>query len=156
VKRFEYRSFFRMTYLRHLSAALTIVCISLLSAGCGPSGPARGPASGKVTVGGKPLPHGSVIFESADGKTNIITPIGSDGTFNASTAEGPGLPIGDYRIGVSPVGVAATVDAPPLVGSAPTESKDPPIPEKYRKPATSPLKARIAPNANPPIALDIP
>lgn len=145
-----------MSLVRALSIAWIMACLAFFITGCGPGGAPRGSASGKVTVGGKPLTHGSVLFESADGKSNVIAPIGSDGSFTAATADGAGLPVGDYLIGVSPIGVAATVDAPPLVGSAPIESKDPPIPEKYLKPATSGFKAKISAGTNPPIQLDIP
>jgi len=123
---------------------------------CGPAGNPRGSASGKVTLGGKPVTRGSVVFEGADGKTNLLAPIGADGSFSAGTAEGAGLPVGDYAIGVSPIGIAATIDAPPLVGSAPTASNDPPIPEKYVKPSTSGWKVTIKQGTNPPIKLEMP
>lgn len=50
----------RATLLRVGPAALALLT---LAAGCGPSGPRRYPASGAVTIGGKPVQKGLITFD---------------------------------------------------------------------------------------------
>jgi hypothetical protein len=70
----------------------------LLSAGCGaPSGT----VSGKVTVGGKTVPGGTVSFIPPDGKNTQFADIAEDGSYSVKN-----LPLGKVSITVETKSVA--------------------------------------------------
>jgi hypothetical protein len=82
---------------RPVNCTIRILCLlSLVIAmvGCGPSGPATTTVSGKVTVGGEPLPGGSIQFVSTK-DSNLIGggQIKGDGTY-----EVPDAPVGECKV----------------------------------------------------------
>lgn len=77
--------------------ALLLVTVCLLSCGCG-SKPDMVPASGTVTVEGKPLPAGRILFEPV-GASAAVSAVGDiqDGAFELFTYEdGDGVQPGTY------------------------------------------------------------
>jgi hypothetical protein len=72
-------------------------------AGCG--GPAERlvPVSGKVTVNGRPLPGGKVVFhpDAGKGNTSRQVPRGTldaQGVYRLSTGDRAGAPLGWYKV----------------------------------------------------------
>jgi len=62
--------------------------------GCGAP---KGTISGIVSFKGKPIPAGTVIFASEDGKTLVNAQIGSDGSYKIEKC-----PVGNVKIAVQP------------------------------------------------------
>jgi hypothetical protein len=124
-----------------MSPLLAIAWLSLVG-GCGGTGPALAPVTGKVTVAGAPLTSGTVNFESVDRGFAAPGVLQSDGTYKVRSQHGDGLPIGRYRVSITP-----PPGNDPLGGKkAPPSS---PIPEKYRSFTTSGLDADVRPGAGP-------
>ena len=76
---------------------LLLVGVLLMSCGCG-SKPALVPASGTVTLEGKPLPAGRILFEPV-GSDDLVSAVGDiqDGAFELFThEEGDGVQPGTY------------------------------------------------------------
>jgi hypothetical protein len=101
------------------------------------------PASGSVTAAGKPLPFGIVTFtpDAAKGNKARFSPIGNldaNGKFELKTNGQPGAPLGSYRVTIA-------TDVP---GVTPP-GKSVPIAQKYRDPATTPLKAEVVEKSEP-------
>lgn len=142
----------RKMHIRPMSLAIlaaTCASASLLS-GC--SGPETGTLAGKVTVGGKPLTQGSVLFENAETGVSVNAPLGPDGAYTVKTHDRSGLAPGTYKVAVTPStfggGEAPLVEAPSKQAPAASE-----IPAKYRGTASSGLSVTVKAGANP--AFDI-
>ena len=123
-----------------------VLGLLVLSAGCGPNYKARATVKGKVTLDGKNLTTGTVMFYGKDNLTGSA-PIGTDGRYVMNDA-----PLGDVQVTVSvskvpPMGLGHLKDAPkgPVMPgeSAPTAGKIPSqivfIPDKYAKVESSGL-----------------
>lgn len=87
----------RRKLVRNLAVAISCVACSVV--GCD-SGPALVPVTGSVTVAGKPLAGGRILFEpiSAGGSTHsAFGDVAEDGTFELFThEEGDGVEPGSY------------------------------------------------------------
>lgn len=95
--------------------------------GCGEAGPktATGTVHGSVTNGGKPV-SGTVYFNSSTGNSALAT-LQTDGSYKLGGQFGEKIPVGDYKVSVSPAGGSgADIAAAPtgVLGKGP-------IPEKY-------------------------
>jgi hypothetical protein len=75
----------------------------LLLAGCGRS-PLDGWVEGVVTVAGKPLPWGTVVFYPVGGGPPAYGGIDAHGHYAATTGSQRGLPSGQYRVTVFAIG----------------------------------------------------
>lgn len=145
---------------------LFLLVVSLLSVGCsggqsdGYTGP-RGQVTGKVTVDGQPLAKGCQVYFQADkGGYTAAGVVGDDGQYTVAYAGGSGLPIGDYRVQLSPPLVvdpapaATPVDPTQMAGrmKLSAKSKRPeeagPFPSKYLSMETSGMKFRVEANQN--------
>ncbi|HMC10721.1 MAG TPA: hypothetical protein VKH44_05505 [Pirellulaceae bacterium] len=84
---------------------LSVVLLASL-AGCNSSGVGRiVPVKGKITVDGKPLTIGSLVFkpDAAKGNPSQFGPaatIAADGSYSLFTKEKQGAPLGWYKVGV--------------------------------------------------------
>lgn len=132
-----------MTETRKLNRKRTIAaafcCLAL--AGCG-GGPPTGQVEGKVTFQGQTLDTGEVRLVASQGAA--VGKIQPDGTFTAQWKRSPNIPVGEYRVAITP-------PQPPLPPSAdaPTEmTKDPRFPKKYQRTATTPLVVSVAVGSN--------
>jgi hypothetical protein len=117
-----------------------LASLSLLALGCGGGSLETAPVTGTVTLDGKPLPHGMVVFSPERGR-GATGQIESDGSFTLSTyGNGDGAVVGPHR-----VAVMCSVDLP-----NPSPNPDNPddgmwkrtrslIPTKYTNSATSGL-----------------
>lgn len=133
---------------------LPLTCLALLAlAGCGdPRGPVA-EVSGSVTIDGKPVTAGTVLFVSEDGRRMATAPLSPTGTYRLRDA-----PVGELRIAVqtliySPARrKAAPAKLPPgHSGSLPGVVEGPAdvgtvyvaIPEKYEAHESTPLRYTV-------------
>jgi hypothetical protein len=132
-------------------------CVALLwMVGC--SGeyptPEMAEVKGKITYKGKPLPGGTVVFQTTDGKNRGVAPIMANGTYSMKS------PLGEVK--------AAVVTRNPSAESMSNREKRPAVrevhmptnvdpkslpPEKYERFETSGLSYTIKAGTN---AIDIP
>lgn len=131
------------------------VLAGLLSwTGCG-GGQEVGYVSGKVTLGGKPLSQGSVVFHNPSKGVVVAAPLGPDGSYTAKTHQLAGLPPGEYQVSISPAGVGSG-EAPLVEKPTPSAaSSGPVIPPKYLQPTTSGLKITVKAGKNPPLDINL-
>ena len=134
----------RIAFPQRLFPVILVVGMTAL-AGCGggaapvPTVGAVLPVSGHVTLGGKPLPGGSVILRPDKGKGNdsTLTPSGDiqpDGSYTIKTIDKTGAPPGWYKVTVT--------GGLPLPG-AQTVS----VPQRYASEADTPLAVEVVENA---------
>jgi len=141
------------TRIRWIHAASTSLVVSVLVAGCGPSGPTVVPIRGEVHFQGEPLknvPQGLVHYlpSTAEGRqaSGRIQP---DGSFVLTTFQkADGVVPGEYNITVSayttqPELTREQVEARAGAGIAPPRLL---IPEKYTDPAKSGLSDTVDSN----------
>src|SRR5262249_36835173 len=102
--------------------------------GCS-SEPPLGKAEGQVTLHGKPMPTGSIIFENTAGGATYVCALDPAGHFRFEVARGYGLPPGNYQVGISPY----TPPKPALDFVPPDMNPKtyPNISQRYQNPATS-------------------
>lgn len=117
-----------------------ILCMLLLSAGCGRS--LESSVSGVATFDGKPLPRGSVSFFPTEHGAAAAGTIQSDGTYEIRTGRGKGLAAGDYLVTV--------IAREPLTAELAAAMKLPkPItPTRYQEVKTTDLRCAVKPGAN--------
>ncbi|MFT3920904.1 MAG: hypothetical protein QM778_00050 [Myxococcales bacterium] len=145
-----------------------VTCILLvLIAGCGGRG--MGKVQGKVTVNGKPVTSGTIMFYPAEGP-GATGSIGPDGSYTMSTHKpGDGAVIGTHKVAIHSTSVGAgSMEAPKtlddeLRGSSSNSAAKILVPgkvtwlvpEKYSTIEQSPLTAEVKAGMNP-INFDIP
>lgn len=119
---------------------------------CSRSSVPRGTVKGKVTLDGLPLTSAAIFFESDATKTAMQVNLGAEGEFEAKSYNTSGLPVGNYKVAISPGGVMDPDDAPMLAGKNKSVAKGPAplIPVKYTTTATSGLSAVVNEGDNPP------
>lgn len=147
-----------MRFRRRPRIYLLLVCCAVVCfPGCG-TNKARGVVKGKATFNKQPLTAGTISFVAADGRSGSGV-IKSDGTYGVNDA-----PLGDVTITVttpaaSPMLHNEDTKPPPGVQGMPKEFLPPgyeppkqagpsiPVPEKYQKVASSPLKFTVQPGS---------
>jgi hypothetical protein len=127
------------------AAALLAFCAGA-APGCGEEieRPETFPVQGRVTYQGKPVPRGTITFQSDDGQA-AVGEIQPDGSYRLSTfEEGDGAVLGHHKVYI----IADTSDPGMIPGSSPgyTPPKDL-IPKKYNRVETSGLEANVAEEA---------
>lgn len=104
-----------------------------------------GHVTGKVTFKGQPVTPGNVIFANKEKGVYMTAPLDAQGAFEVIMAQGAGLPLGNYALGVSP---------PPMdhplgpIAEPPEADKRKDIPRRYRDPATSGLAHEVKSGEN--------
>ncbi|MBX6312095.1 MAG: hypothetical protein IRY99_04130 [Isosphaeraceae bacterium] len=126
--------------------------------GCGGTDPAKPPlgkVSGKVTYKGKPVTNGSVIFTPVAGKgaeTGQVATgqLESDGSFVLTTFDiGDGAVLGQHTVTVEARSEDINkLNQPKEDGTIAYILPKPSVPEKYTKPATSPLRYTVEAGSN--------
>jgi len=114
--------------IRSLGSALVIVVTAL---GCGDGRPDRVPIAGVVTIDGKPLAHGSIVFKPASGRTAGGSLDGQGRYFLTCYVKGDGAVPGDYTVAIS---------GNEQLGETAMRWH---APRKYADPKTSELKATV-------------
>lgn len=116
----------------------TAFCL-LACVGCGQNLPSTAPVSGRVTYQGKPVVKGNIMFRPEHGRAAGGV-IGPDGRYTLTTFDpGDGATLGPHRV---------TIDAWQASGDQITASIHWLVPEKYSRPATSPLTADVKEGEN--------
>lgn len=123
----------------------------VICAGCGNSGPSLTKVHGTVRYDGAPVTSGTVQFQGQPGQTPELLPgtgiINSDGTYTVTTAHGPGLASGKYRVAVVSMESGDLESPQPVVKWL--------VPERYANPTTSGLTADIAGQTELPLNFDL-
>ncbi|WP_435018891.1 hypothetical protein TA3x_000880 [Tundrisphaera sp. TA3] len=124
---------------------LAVAAATLAAFACGSSGPEMARVSGKVTYKGNPVPKGTVTFlpASPEGR-NATAEIQPDGSYTLQTQDpGDGAMLGDYAVTVYS-------HDEPVLDYVPTKPVPKKIltPQKYEKPDTSGLKAKVVSGSN--------
>ncbi len=129
-----------MIGLSYYRLAFAIAC-SVAMAGCAGDGPETGHVEGRVTFQGKPVSGGQVRLVTSQGAA--VGEIQPDGTFTAHWKRSPEVPVGDYRVAITP-------PQPPSPDSADAAlpPPDPRFPNLYRRAATSSLAVTVASGRN--------
>ena len=135
-------------YSANINSATLVGLALLLTAGLAFSGckqPEKlGKIGGKVTFQGQPVTEGMVLFSCIDKGVNMTAPLKEDGSYEIIMAKGAGLPLGAYKVCVSPPPVFY-----PIGTKAPSQPKQyPNIPAKYRNYQTSGLTMNIEDGEN--------
>lgn len=126
-------------------AILTLACLSFTLIGCGgssgpkpPAGP-KGTVMAKVTCDGKPVTTGTLLLQSDSGFAASAN-AGPDGLFELKGPFGAELPVGKYKVSISP----GSAPAPPIGA---TEMPKPPtidgVPSKFYNPVTSKVVVEV-------------
>ncbi len=116
----------------------------LPAAGCGRR-EVLGPVSGRVTLGGEPVKQGYVIFRNDAKGVHMMAEIDDHGQYRASMAAGYGLPLGEYRVYLSP----PVPDVPFGPAKAPPKASEvAKFPQNYLQPETSGLQLNVQAEEN--------
>jgi hypothetical protein len=125
-----------------LGAAATCGLIVGLASGCDRSSQ-ESQVSGQVSLDGKQIGPGIIVFAPVDSGTPATGPIDHDGNYSMSSSHEVGLRSGKYKVGISIREVPANAKRGELL---------PPgkllIPQKYEDSATSGLEYDVAPGSN--------
>ena len=113
-------------------------CLILVGCQAAPAPEVLVPVKGKVTVKGKPLSAGTVVFhpDRDKGNTSKNEPrgtISAEGTFELETADEPGAPAGWYRVTIFAMKNEGSTKPPTWFAS-----------QKYTDVKTSGLTAEVA------------
>ena len=104
-----------------------------------------GRIGGKVSFQGQPVSEGIVLFSCVAKGVNMTAPLKEDGSYEVIMAKGAGLPLGEYKVSVSPPQPFYQIGQ-----KAPQQPKQyPNIPAKYRNFQTSGLSVNIIDGDNP-------
>lgn len=105
-----------------------------------------GKITGRVTLDGKPISPGIVMFCNFSKGVHITALLDGEGKYELQTAKGFGLPLGSYRVAVSPL-----PPEPPIPGGPPAAAHSSPlnnIPPRYLDPETSELETTVEAGEN--------
>lgn len=125
-----------------------------VTCGCGRSGPAFWPISGKVTFQGKPVVVGQIRFCNPKVGIDVIESLDARGQYTVITGDRKGLPEGQYQVAVMPKldfsKVKCDASGRPIPSTMPSalERNPPNIPAKYQDPATSGLTMTVKPESS--------
>jgi hypothetical protein len=143
--------------MKQISLALNgigIVCLALLS-GCGSKLPETAPVVGKVTMNGKPVSSGTIMFCPEKGRA-ATGQIGPDGTYSLTTFKpGDGALLGKHRVTIESVSGTRIQSFQELEkldreqgGQTPITAVKWLVPKGYSQFDTTPLTAEVAPGKN--------
>lgn len=123
--------------------SMAAVLLALGVVGCGGgSSRSEGTIAGTVTSAGQPVTAGRVVFSSQAAGASGMANLEADGSFRV---EGT-LPVGDYKVYLTPPGLG---DAPP---AEPGQETSPPeltgVPQKYQNEATTDLTVTVEAGTN--------
>ncbi len=147
------RDFYCKPIVRLTASAVVLAMVTCLAAGCGGDQLPCAPAEGKVTLDGKPLEFGAVMFQPEAGPPARGT-IGPDGSFTLGTySASDGAIIGKHTVRI-------TCFETQRPGYQPDPSEGEPgvgkslIPSKYQRPTMSGLEA-VVEDDNEPFVFDL-
>lgn len=133
-------------------ATCFLLAMTVLGCGGGSSGPARPklyPASGRVTVGGKPLTGCNVMLSIPGLEGAYVGTLGSNGEFHLQDAltKMNGAPVGKYKVSFQQ-SLEEAKKAMMSGGGTPGYSASEKFPKEYADPVTSPKEVEIKAETN--------
>jgi len=136
--------------MRTLSIAAGLVLL-VLTAGCGPSGPAMVPVSGVVTLDDNPVAGASVMFAPVSGGRPAEGVTDAAGKFSLMTEKpGDGALEGEYLVTVTGVRtVGAVVNPDGTSGDTSQVREEWFLPKKYSRRDSSELRQMVAKGMSP-------
>jgi hypothetical protein len=138
---------------------LSLLCLALSAAGCDSQGPPRGSVKGRVTYEGRPLAGVTVVYESAELGVSQTAATDDDGRYAFSAYNAAGLPVGSYKVAVTPGQFLKPGEeipfAVPVDGKAAPKKTPPSFPVRYTKAATSGFFAEVKAGDNHPFDFDL-
>ncbi len=134
-----------MSFVRKMSALMVaLATVSMLGCGGGgASGPAapkgpKGSAKVKVTHAGKPVTEGILMLDNGNGSV-ISGKAGADGSFTMNGPQGDSVPVGTYKVSISP----ETKPPAPGATTMPGPPKIEGVPEKFYSAGTSGVTVEV-------------
>lgn len=122
----------------------TCLLLTSFGAGCNQS-PFNADVKGSITLDGKPVPPGVVVFSAeGEGRNSSRGNIDTNGNYFLVTRHNRGIDAGEYRVAVR---VYEKGEAPGP-GERQTTILPPLVPEKYLIAATSGLEFTVKPGSN--------
>jgi hypothetical protein len=138
--------------MRGLIASTGVLFVFVLLTGCS-NGPILGTVKGTVFLDDKPLPKGTITFETP-GQRPATAEIENGQIVNVTTYKpGDGVPVGTHKVAIAATTepASAVVPNPGQAGKAPSAdymSGKSLIPNRYNDPTTSTLTAEIKAGEN--------
>lgn len=124
-----------------LTRCMPLLLLTALAAGCGDSRPAPSPVTGVVTFKGKPVEGAHVVFYT-EGTRPAMATTNAEGQFSLLTWQpGDGALAGQAVVCVTKEKTVKRKSDDPYASSSVSE-----LPEIYRIPSKSPLRAEVKPN----------
>ena len=139
-------------FSRLVAPALLILLGVCLFGGCGKSyeGATRASVTGTVTLDGKPLPYGNILF-MAEGSSRMASAVIQDGEYSITESQGPN--IGEYKVQITGYASAPVPEDPDAeegedkgAGSEGQSAGPQIVPAKYN--SSTELKVTIAAGPN--------
>ncbi|CAN5412461.1 hypothetical protein BH11PLA2_BH11PLA2_41680 [soil metagenome] len=135
--------------INFLRTTIAIITVMAFGTGCGKSNEEPwGKVQGTVTFQGKPVENAILLFSNSTLGIDMTTFTDKDGRFEIHTAKVGGLPVGTYRISISPYTPSEQpTDTIVFDKKAPVKAFEN-IPMLYRNIATSGLTAEVTAGEN--------
>lgn len=138
------------------SLSLALLGLSLSGCGSGRTQQPVAPVKGTVTYNGRPLKHGTILFESP-GKRTAVGEVRNGAIVGVRTYEdNDGAPVGEHRVAIQSLAEMSAIALAGPSNPGDTGKYNPAymsgtsaIPEHYGNPATSGLTANVAPDGAP-------
>ena len=120
--------------------AVLLGILAIWMVGCGKD-KMIGRVFGKVTFQGQPVSEGLILFVDREQGIHMSAKIGPDGSYELKLAEDYGLPVGTYRVLVTPPLIEGSEIGP--LGPRPKTVIYDNLPTKYRNQQTSGLSLTV-------------
>ena len=116
--------------------------------GCGKEVGPWGQVVGTISQDGKPVEPALVLFSNREAGVEMTAETDAQGRFKVRTDKIDGLPVGTYRVAVTPIAKNLTPPYQGMVFKAPAPELQSQIPEADREIATTRLTATVVEGKN--------
>jgi hypothetical protein len=113
--------------------------------GCKPAGPPVATVKGKITLEGKPVTAGFVIYQNSETGFSTAVDLDAQGNYEVRTHEAAGLPPGKYKVALKPPAPNYDPNVPVLADAGQRDPRpvDTTINKRYHSVETSGLTADV-------------